>query len=867
MLRRVEQLIAEDIRVFSGSHEFNFEKDITLVHGDNGKGKSTLGTLVMLTLLYPAKSSKLKEQLLPKRGGSPKSSVTFRTDDGRFTISKVWGDKNQTKLLNAESGELIAEGSAAVEMAGDLAYGIDPKARNYSTKIGPSQNLRELSEAELPSLAFHLQGELYNSLKMGEHLRRIGLEVDEAILSKALHKVEVGAEKEAKDFISTLKADGTPTKKADGKVITLQSEKVELEQAISDGKNLESELINAESKLIEKRDLDSEISEDSREEKRREIRSMREAVEEHRSQRDAAHELYETQRSSFEPIQISSNKRTELLNHNRALVESIENEKAELTIKEAKLTEANQVFIEADENVKNHLTELQVAKDWVAFEGSQEQANRNHEQLENLKQQRDLRITKEAEIVDWKAEIDGIQTATDEQFERLRGLDERIVLATSNRAMDISILKVESDTTVLGDGLEIQGDGSASEKIEIVRKGDVIIQIDQAMSGELPSNLESEKVEILRSLGVESRSELIVRRDRKQELKVNIAATANVLSGMPEISSLDAQITDLQIESRKETPTPETPRPEGNLDDLVVRIEERVKLSEEQRETLRDSKDEAKTGQEVASEQLKITQNAHLTSENELNEHRLEHGADDVLSESHATQEKVLMKKKELYEEFVKHKPLREDAPSERANLLQDSLDDYDSERASILQLEERVIQLRNNPILVELPDLEANLIILDDKLEKARFDHAAYRLLSELGRRLKVDAQTQSRSEIKDRMDRLLGYIWGSPTSIHFDENGSPVSAEQIDVMDESHGTKEQLQAVMRMVLLSVVSGGRGTPMILDDAFVFADPGRLNRMKDVIRTFTRDDNLQFIILSCDRNDFVDVADHQIELD
>jgi hypothetical protein len=54
---------------------------------------------------------------------------------------------------------------------------------------------------------------------------------------------------------------------------------------------------------------------------------------------------------------------------------------------------------------------------------------------------------------------------------------------------------------------------------------------------------------------------------------------------------------------------------------------------------------------------------------------------------------------------------------------------------------------------------------------------------------------------------------------------------------------------------------------MILDDAFVFADPGRLNRMKDVIRLFARDDNLQFIILSCDGQDYVDLADHRIELE
>jgi len=70
-----------------------------------------------------------------------------------------------------------------------------------------------------------------------------------------------------------------------------------------------------------------------------------------------------------------------------------------------------------------------------------------------------------------------------------------------------------------------------------------------------------------------------------------------------------------------------------------------------------------------------------------------------------------------------------------------------------------------------------------------------------------------------------------------------------------------------MRMTLLSLASEGRGTAMILDDAFVFADPGRLNRMKDVIRLFVRDDNLQFIILSCDGDDYVDLADHRIELE
>ena len=51
MLTKIEKLGVEDIRIFSGRHEYEFGKGITLIHGDNGKGKSTLGTMVMLTLI------------------------------------------------------------------------------------------------------------------------------------------------------------------------------------------------------------------------------------------------------------------------------------------------------------------------------------------------------------------------------------------------------------------------------------------------------------------------------------------------------------------------------------------------------------------------------------------------------------------------------------------------------------------------------------------------------------------------------------------------------------------------------------------------------------------------------------------------
>jgi len=783
MLTKIEKLVVEDIRIFSGRHEYDFEKGITLIHGDNGKGKSTLGTMVMLTLIHPAKSDKLKKQLVPKRGGSPKSSVTFSTDNGRFTISKVWGEKDQTKLMNAETNELLAQGSQASEMASQLAYNLEPKSKKYLTKNGPSLNLWEMSKAELPSIAFHLQGELFNSLDMGENLRRIGLAVDEAELAKFLNKIEIGSEEERSKFISSLKADGTPRSGASGAVIELQNERAELEDRIGEAQNVESELSKAEESLYENHERESEVSEESRDETREQIRLIRTQIDEQRNQREAAHGAYEQQRSLVEPIQNAHKERIDLLERKEAADESIKTETANHKEKTKKFEYANEDFITQGEDLKTNQDESRGISEWKQFEGSEEQAERNREQLNNLKKQREQRIEKESEIAAWSKENNEIQIASDEQFEELRKLDERIAVAKSKRAMNVNILKPLGDEVVRGDGEDIEGSGSASEKIEIVRKGDVVIEIDQAMSGDSPSELEQKKLEILHSLGVESRSELIRRRDRKQELEVKVATTQEILSGMPETSTLDEQNTGLQIELRQEVSRPEGERPEGDLGELLVRIKERVRLSQERLEEVRKLKEQAYTALELVSNDLRKATEELANIENELNEHRLEHGSDEDLSELHSTGGQKLSELKVVYDELLKNKPLLEDAQAERANKLQDSLDEYDENRAMILQLEERVIQLRTNALLSDLPDLEAQLVTLDAKIEQAQFDHDAYAVLSMAAQQSKLNAQTQSRSEIKERLDHLLGYVWGSQTSIHFDDDGKPVSAEQIDV------------------------------------------------------------------------------------
>ena len=109
-----------------------------------------------------------QKQLLPISGGSPKSSVTFTTKDGRFTIRKVWGDRDQSQLVDVGNGDVLASGGEAEDMVRELAFKMPPADGKYSTNAGPVGNLTKKIERYLPSLSFHQQGDLHVVPDMGK---------------------------------------------------------------------------------------------------------------------------------------------------------------------------------------------------------------------------------------------------------------------------------------------------------------------------------------------------------------------------------------------------------------------------------------------------------------------------------------------------------------------------------------------------------------------------------------------------------------------------------------------------------------------------------------------------------------------------
>ena len=393
----------------------------------------------------------------------------------------------------------------------------------------------------------------------------------------------------------------------------------------------------------------------------------------------------------------------------------------------------------------------------------------------------------------------------------------------------------------------------------------MVLEVRQAMDGASPTELELLKKKVLGELKATSTSELRQRQDEATRLKTEIDVSKRSLAMLPPTTELDAIIAELKAKIETEVTQPDLPLPEGNLHDDAVRITERVRLAEEALEAVREALTQAQADYITSNTRLVDATTAWNEILATLEEHRTTYGTDEDVAQQLTQASQDLETKAAVWNGFVENKELREDAPEKKATKLQRSLDAYDQQRNGLIRLQERVVQLRSNPLLQRLPDLEASLHVEADALARLQLEYEAYDLIQKLAEQAGVAAQQLARNETTERMHRLLNYVWGVDADLTFAEDGAPIQTRQIDIKDESHGTKEQLQTILRLVLLSTAAEN-GTTMLLDDALVFSDDGRLNRMKDVLQVESNA-GMQLIIFTCRPEDYVDIADEIINLD
>lgn len=867
MLRQIEQLVVRDIRRWDGEHTFNFHEGVTVLHGQNGRGKTTLNTALMLTLVFSANSNGLQQDLTPRNGGSPRSSVIFSTQDGRrFRISKTWGDRNQSRLFDADTNEELARGGDAEDQTRELAFGIPPSSGRYSARNGLVANLEQTIENYVATLAFYSQGSLHVAPKMGDALRNIGLVADEAERARGFAAIGLLAKSEAQGLISQVTNAGLPRANASGRLIDQQNVLDKIRVEIQEAREIEANLIQAESNLFEMTDrVDEEINEETRQQKLELIRGYNLNAATHRAEREAARVVHDQSKETHDPLKVMDGER-------KRLIKTAGDEAKSLRTLGEKESRAREKFAqsEASHALKlrekdAHSSELDNIKLWQLYLTQEE---RNQEQTVALDKAIEHRNNHDEGLVHQatlQQQRDNLQLASDEQWDKIKGYDAQIAAAKAGRTMKVKIGSLPKNWVVEGDGLPIEEDGSASESIEVRDKDGMVLEVRQAMDGASPSELELLKNEVLGELKAALTSELRQRQVEATRLETEIDVSKRSLAMLPPTTELDATIAELKAKIETRVAKPDLPLPEGDLHDEGVRITERVRLAEEALDAVREARAQAQAEHLTAHTLLVEATTAWNETLAKLEEHRTTYGTDEDVVQQLTQASEDLETTAALLKVYVDKKELLEDAPEKKATLLQRSLDAYDQQRDKLIRLQERVVLLRENPLLQRLPDLEAALHVESDALTRLQLEYEAYDLIHKLAEQAGVASQQLARNETSERMHRLLNYVWGVDADLTFAEDGAPIQTRQIDIKDESHGTKEQLQTILRLVLLSTAAEG-GTTMLLDDALVFSDDGRLSRMKDVLQVESNA-GMQLIIFTCRPEDYVEIADSIINLD
>ena len=864
MLRRIHNLEVRDIKSLNGEHSFDFDDRITVIHGENGIGKTTIAQILMLTLVRSARGDVIKNLLTPVTGGSPQSKVTFSTDDGKYLISKTWGDANQTKLIDINSMQIISEGGKAEDMAASLAFEMD--ANSKSKRDGLISLLNSSVENYMASLTFHSQGNLHLAPKMGTHLRNIGLAVDQAELSKAFEKIERNAKNEAKFLISSILKSGEPKKGATGVLLDQRSKVHNLINRLEEATEISNNLQRAEMRLFDLEQNQQNVSEDNRAELRNKIKALRDGIKSHRELREKASEELRKFEEQFEPIKNEHEKRLKLVQDFNIKEKSFNIATDKSNESSIVRKEAKNMFEESKSSIEIVVDQNKLTNDWVQYLSIEENKDQLKIALNRAKKDLNSLSEDEAKLKQIKDSLKALKLPDSSNWTEIRKLEGEIKSIEITKTMNVRLNKDVKNFVVFADGVKVDENGMASEKIEIKNGKDLIVEVLQLSDGQSLTKLQHDLEQILVSLDAETVKELADRSTLSIGYKKDISTLNDSIKKYETKDAYLKQITDLRVKLSSKLKKPKEKQPDEDLEILLIKLSERLKNLNNTHKSIDKKYTDAMVNEKTCINHLADLQKDISELTVILSNHRKEFEMDDILALKFSQNTENLAKKQLMFKKLNDNKELQETTPEKRANTLEKQLDKFDDARTDVITLKERVTQLRDSKLLQDFIDLEANIEVEKVILYDLETDFSAFNLISSLARDSKDLHQEKSHSDIKKEIDRLLSHVWGRDPNISLDDDGSALSSGLIPVEAESHGTKEQLQTIHRLVLLSKHSEN-GTVMMLDDALVFASSGRLNRMKDVIQDSVDNKGMQFIIFSCRDEDYNDIGNKLISLD
>lgn len=859
---KLRSITLENVRRFIDPVRIDGISDgVNVLSAPNEFGKSTVFDALRALFFVPHGSTKKDiKHLRPHAGGSPKVAVEVETAEARFVISKTWFGKSEAKVTRGDV--LIAQADEAEAWISRLLGGGDG---GPSGLLWVRQGLLGLSDGEKSeqTAALEARRDLLSSVTGEVEAMTGGRRMDSA-LARCREALLVFATATGRP-----KAGG-PWAAALHDVETLTEDRDSLVQQV---KALQSSLDERNRHRRELAELEAPDAVTERTERLEAAKVGFQAAETHASKVQAAEQAVQTAR-------LMADRAKQDLQTFRDVVQT--RSKAEATDQETRnqLEKAAQILAEAEQNL------AAAAKAHDAAEKKRSQADALVRRVQ-AKSARDRRAELEERLEKAQSTRGKVEAAKagssigpdDKDMDRLRGLNSTLVTARALRdstATRVTMRYASGHDGSVAHAGEVLADGKA-----LTIHADTVLTLDGL--GELTvhpgagpegigdvSQAEADLAEALKAHGVTSLEEAARAHEARQDAKALLAQLEAELQ-----AHAPKGIEDLQ----KQLAALPQPAEEEEVEDLMSLEEAEVALDTKssmvaelraKMEAARDLRDDARTKHTTAL--VRQDEAARqLISAIEAIDRLPQTDEAELASKSVAADEKRRQSETELKDAQLAAPDIAAaEAALTRAQSIADAARTRIGElRPAIAALDERIRGSAGEAV-------EERLQETADKLEAAEVR------LARIAREVKVLERLQAalegaRSEARDRyfepvageLRPLLHLLWPDAELNWADDTLLPQSLvrngqeETVDIL--SGGTQEQIALLVRLAFARLLSkDGRHAPVILDDALVFTDDDRIERMFDALHRQAGD--LQIIVLSCRQRAFRDLGGKALQI-
>ena len=849
---KIRAITLNNLRRFTDpAHVGNIGNGLNVLCEPNEHGKSTLFDAIQ-ALFFKPHGSRDKEVtgLRPHAGGAPEVRLEVETEDGRFTLSKRWLQKPQATVHAGD--RLVAQADEAEAWIARLLGG---DAGGPSGLIWVRQGMTALSggTGKEEKQALEARRDLLSS---------VGAEVEAMTGGRRMDRALARCREELAQYATGTgrPRTGGPWKEAQDRVAELTAARealaataAELHEALAERKRA-------------RRSLDELKAPEAVADRQQRLESARAAyaeAERHAEEVEALARAVElaqlNAQSAAARLEQVKAARSEVETARRDVAEAKETAEAAQSLTAARTAEHSRAE-EALDTARKTLETAQSSYDLaMRARAAREGAERRRALEDRIAQAEEARSRMEAAEA---AARSGPDAATLQRLETLAA-----ELTATRAARDASAPQITMRYAPGREGAVQGPEGPLVEGHPLPLHGNTELTLDgigtldiRAPAQDDDGALEAAETRLrgaLKQAGVEDLEAARTAAATRAEAERRQGEARAVLNSLaPDgLAPLRAALAAIPApEDLQDAPEPET-------------AEAAWQAARAAHETCRITRDvaaaalgEART--EAARAEARLTSLSERLQRTEAQQEQIGGTAEDALAAEVETTAAALERARAAHAERAKAAPdlASLKAALDRAAAVQTQADAEIARLQPLLaQLGERISRASGDAVEERLAETTQNLQAAEASLARIEHEVAVLTRLEGALQAARTEARERYFEPIVKELKPLLQLLWPDAELTWGEESLLPHAlvrdgrTEPIDIL--SGGTQEQVALLVRLAFARMLArAGRVAPVILDDALVFTDDDRIERMFDALHRQSGD--LQIIVLTCRQRAF-----------